>query len=285
MLVRLFNLWYLFWILIAGGVVTGLYFLLRNKSLKTKKWTLFSILFFALVLHFLKLLFPPYTTNHTNALRDSWFINICGANIALFPFLFLCKNKYVKDYMFFMGIIGGGLALLYPTEAISKTAENPLIFDTVRFYLHHIILFAIPLLMVMLKVHTISYKRVFSCPIGLLLVMLFIMLNQILQSEIGFIPLRKGGFFDIGYKNTSFIWGPGDDAIAQLFVPLCPKFFKVIPFGEYAGQEKYWPWFWLIIPIFVYLTVFAFLLSMIFDFKSLKQDIKKIFSFFKKKAQ
>jgi len=285
MIVRMFNLWYFFWILIAGGVVVGLYFLLRNKSQKVKKWTLFSILFFALILHFLKLLFPPYTTNQEIALRDSWFINICGANIALFPFLFLSKNKYVKDYIFYMGIIGGGLALLYPTEALNKTFENPLIFDTVRFYIHHTTLFAIPLLMVMLKVHKISYKRVLSCPIGLLILMLFIMLNQILQSEIGFIPLRAGEFFDIGYKNTSFIWGPGDDSLAQIFVIFCPKFFRVIPFGEFAGQEKFWPWFWLIIPVFIYLTPFAFLLSMIFDHKACKEDVKKFFSLFKKKPE
>ncbi|MBQ3116402.1 MAG: YwaF family protein [Clostridia bacterium] len=281
MIVRMFNLWYFFWLLFASGTIVGLYFLLRNKSQKTKKWTLFSILLFALILHFVKLFFPPYTTNQEIALRDSWFINICGANIALFPFLFLFKNKYVKDYIFYMGIIGGGLALLYPTEALNKTIENPLIFDTIRFYLHHTILFAIPLLMVMLKVHQISYKRILSCPVGLLIVMLFIMLNQVLQSELGFIPLRKGDIFNIGYKNTSFIWGPGDDSLAQIFVIFCPKFFRVIPFGEFAGQEKFWPWFWLIIPVFIYLIPFAFMLSMIFDHKKFRGDVvaiyKKIF--------
>ncbi|MBR2614537.1 MAG: YwaF family protein [Clostridia bacterium] len=266
-----------FWVLIGAGLTVGLYFLLRNKSYKTKKWVIFSILAFALILHFLKLLIPPYSTNEEIRLRDIWFINICGANIFLFPFIFLSKSKSAKDYMFYLGVISGFLALLYPTEAIGRTVENPYILDTIRFYLHHIILFMAPLLMVLLGVHKISYKRVFSAPIGLLLVMLFIMLNQVLQSEIGFINLRSEDFFKIGYKNTSFIWGPGDDDIAQIFVAVSPKIFRVIPFGPYAGQEKFWPWFWIVVPVFVYVTPLAFLVCMIFDGKEFIKDAKNLF--------
>lgn len=277
MIVRMFNLWYFFWIFLAAGIVVGLYFLLKDKSFKTKKWAIFSIFAFAFALHFLKLLMPPYSTNQTALYRDSWFINICGANIALFPFLYLSKSKRAKDYMYYLGMLGGGLALLYPTEALNKTIENPEHLDMIRFYLHHMSLFCGPLLMVMLKVHTLSYKRILSCPIGLLLVMLFIMLNQVLQSELGFTSLRKDDFLKIGYTNTSFIWGPGSDALAQIFVVLCPKFFRVVPVGEFKGQEKFWPWFWLIVPLFVYLTPIAFGLCMIFDAKNFKQDVKSFF--------
>ena len=59
MIVRMFNVWYFFWILIAIGIIVGLYFLLKNRSFQTKKWALFSIFAFALVLHFLKFLIPP----------------------------------------------------------------------------------------------------------------------------------------------------------------------------------------------------------------------------------
>ncbi|MBE5756303.1 MAG: hypothetical protein E7342_00720 [Clostridiales bacterium] len=288
MLVRMFNFWYFFWILIGAGLTALLYFLLKNKSDKVKKWAIFSILAFALVLHFLKLLIPPYSTDETVRLRDIWFINICGANIFLFPFIFLSKSKYAKDYMFYLGVISGFLALVYPTEAIGKTVENPFVLDTIRFYIHHIIIFMGPLLMVLLGVHKISYKRVFSAPIGLLLVMLFIMLNQVLQSEIGFTNLRNEDFFAIGYRNNSFIWGPGEDALAQIFVIFSPKIFRVIPFGPYAGQEKFWPWFWIIVPVFVYVTPLAFLLCMIFDRKAFISDIKnlyiKIKNKFKKEA-
>ena len=108
----------------------------------------------------------------------------------------------------------------------------------------------------------------------LLLLMLFIILNQIFQSELGFIPLRdNANFFDINFKNSSYIWGPGEnDAIGSFLALFTPSFFKTVPVGEFAGQIKYWPWFWMIVPAYVLVTPLSFGLSMIFDSHSLKND-------------
>ena len=111
--------------------------------------------------------------------------------------------------------------------------------DIVRFYFHHWMVMAVPLLMVLFGHHKLSYKRVFCAPTGLLLLMLFIILNQIFQSELGFIPLRnQADFFDIGYKNSSYIWGPGtNDAIGDFLALFTPEFFKTVPVGEFAEVE------------------------------------------------
>ena len=168
--------------------------------------------------------------------------------------------------MFYIGIISGLIALFYPQEPMAKLDQLSESWDIVRFYFHHWMLLAVPLLMVLLGHHQLSYKRILSAPTGLMLVALFIMLNQIFQSELGFIPLRTHDFFAIGYKNTSYIWGPGEnDAIGTFFTRLCPDYFRYIPVGEYAGQEKYWPWFWMIFPVFILVTPMAFGLCMIFD--------------------
>ena len=277
MIIELFNGWYFFWLILSASGIVGLYFALRNKSERTKKIVLFSFLAFGLLLHFLKVFIPPYSINETVKLSESWFVNICGANIGVFPFLFLTKSKKVKDYMFFIGVISGFLAILYPIEPIEKANQLAEFWDIIRFYYHHWMLLAVPLLMVLLKLHTISYKRVFSTPTGLLLLMLFIMLNQVLQSELGFIPLRGSDIFNISYRNNSYIWGP-DNGIGQIFAFFCPDFFKIIPVGEYAGQEKYWPWFWMIFPVFILVTPLSFALAMIFDHKNFVDDIKSLYS-------
>ncbi len=275
MIIAMFNGWYFFWLILSIGAVLGLYFLLRNKDQRIQKAVLFGLLAFGLLAHFLKVYIPPYSTDESRMLRDAWFVNICGANIALFPFFFFSKNKHVKDYMFYIGVLSGLLALVYPEEPLAKKDQLAEFWDIVRFYYHHWMLLAVPLLMVLLGLHELSWKRILSAPVGLLLLMLFIMLNQIFQSELGYIPLRGEDLFDINYKNTSYIWGPGEgNSIGSLFTPFCPDIFKYIPVGEHAGQEKYWPWFWMICPVFIIVTPLAFGICMIFDWKQFQKDVK-----------
>ena len=272
--IAMFNGWYFFWLILSAGLIIGLYFLLCHRSTTTKKVVLFSLLAFGLLLHFLKVYIPPYSVDEARMLRDSWFINICGANIALFPFFFFSKKDSIKDYMFYIGVISGLIALFYPQEPLAKTNQLGEQLDIIRFYYHHWMVLAVPLLMVLLGLHKLSYKRILSAPTGLLLLMLFIMLNQIFQAELGYIPLRSNSdFFDIGYKNSSYIWGPGtNDAIGDFLALFTPSIFKTVPVGEFAGQIKYWPWFWLIVPVYLLVTPLSFLLSMIFDRKAFCSD-------------
>ena len=161
---------------------------------------------------------------------------------------------------------------------VDQAAER---LDIIRFYYHHWMLFAVPFLMVTFGIHKPSYKHILRAPTILLIVMLFIILNQVFQMELGFIPMSRypDNFFNIGYKNTSYIWGPGtDDAIGNFFKIFTPKFFKTVPVGEFAGQEKYWPWFWMICPVYILVTPLSFIVASIADRKRLGADIKKLFS-------
>ena len=274
-MVKLVNFWYIFFILFGLGSIVGLYYLLKNKTDRTKKIVLCSILFFNLALHFLKLTFPPYSEDSSLAMREVWFVNVCGTSVLFFPFCFLSKSKTAKDYMFYLGFISGFLALLYPTEAIGKSV---LTLDLWRFYICHIIIIAVPLLMVKLNLHKLDVKRIYKVPFCVMAVLLFIICNQVLQSELGIIALRNGDIFNVNWRNPSLIWGP-TDGVAVIFSWLTPNFMKVIPFGEYAGQEKFWPFFWMLPGVIVYFILVPLILCLIFDFKTTINTFKTAYRF------
>lgn len=282
-MIKLGNFWYLFFIFIAGGLTVGLYFLFKNKSMKTKKILIASLLIFNLALHFLKLLFPPYVGNSARIAESAWFINICAVSVLTFPFLFFSKSETGKDWMFYIGIISGFLALVYPTEALNKSVST---FNVWRFYCTHTIIFVAPLLMVLLKVHHLNYHNIWKMPFCMMAVMLFIICNQVLQSELGIIGMRGDDILKdgCGYRNTSLIWGP-TDSISVMFTWLTPNFMKIIPHGAHAGEAKYWPFFYLVPGCFVYFLTLPLLLCLPWEHKHIKEDLNYLKTFLKTKRQ
>lgn len=282
-MVELGNFWYFFFIALSVGLTIGLYFLFRNKSMRAKKILIASLVIFNLFLHFFRILFPPYSNNIDKAMEESWFINICAVSVLTFPFLFFSKSQTAKDWMFYIGVISGFLALVYPTEALGHSVST---FNLWRFYACHIIIIMAPLLMILLKIHALNYKNVWKMPFCMMAVLLFIICNQVLQSELGIIPMRGNDIFEAGcgYKNTSLIWGP-TDAVSVLFTWLTPNFMKTIPWGVYAGQAKYWPFFYLLPGAFVYFWIIPLLLCLPWELKHIKQDFANFKNKIKQKKE
>ena len=87
------NFWYFFFIAFAVGLTLGLYFWFRNKSLTARKSLIAGLLIFNLALHWLRLLFPPYTDNPELIAENAWVINICAVSVLTFPLLFFSKSN------------------------------------------------------------------------------------------------------------------------------------------------------------------------------------------------
>ena len=100
--IQMFNEWYFLFLILSAGAIVGLYFALRKASARVQFIVLFSLLALGFLLHFVKMFIPPYA-DYTDGFhitergwRDSWFVNICGANIALFMFFFLIISLFFQ---------------------------------------------------------------------------------------------------------------------------------------------------------------------------------------------
>lgn len=272
--IQMFSISYFVMIFIFLAFLIGSYLWLKNKSTRHQKIFIASLLFFSLALHFCKLFFPPYS-NDKLAFRKITPENICAVSTLVFPFVFFSKSKTLKDYMFYLGVLSGTLAIFLPIEAFNKHIFT---FDALRFYIVHIIITVAPFLMVATGLHKLDYHRVYKVPLVFIGVLCIILVNEIILMEIGLVPMRKEDFFDHNsYRNFSMIFGVSPEFmhIEKYLTILTPSIFLKIPFGEFAGEPKYWPIIWLIIPAFVLIGSLSFLLSIYWEKDHIKSDLAK----------
>lgn len=272
-MVEFFNFYYFLYIVIAAGLFVILYIILRKASARTRKTTIFLLLLFNFALHFIKLAFEPYCSGLPATVRKSTFENICAVSTLIFPWIFIGKNKYFKDYMFYIGVLSGLAALGVPTEALGKSAFS---FDTIRFYCCHIVLVITPLLMVCFGLHKLNYHRVFAVPAMFLAVLSLILVNEVILLAAGFVEGDLSTLLDPGIRNSSFIFGPspGFEQAAKIILVFVPKLFTVQPL---TGEPMFWPVIWLVFPAFVYLPFVAFLMSLPSEHAHVKKEIGSAF--------
>ena len=143
--------------------------------------------------------------------------------------MYLTEKGVPSNYI---GIISGLIAFVYPQEPMAKINQLAEQLDILRFYYHHWMLLSVPLLRTLLGLHKPSYKRVWVAPVGLLLLMLFVMLNQIFQSELGFVPLRSDQNFLASAIRTRLTYG-----VPVLMMPL-------EAFWRFSRQNSLKPFLW-----------------------------------------
>ena len=269
-MIQYFNFYYFLYMAFALGLLLGLYFLLRNRSKRTSNIVLFSILLSNFILHFLKLNFEPYQRWMPYAIRTVTPENICAVSVLVFPWFFLSKTKILKDYMFYLGVLSGIGATVFPIDAIG---HNAFAFETIRFYYSHVILCIVPLLMVLLKLHELDYKRTPKIPFLFFATLCIILVNEIILIGAGFVHISH--LFSNEIRNSALIFGPLADVGfgSMLLTALTPAIFRTVPVGANAGAVFYWPIIWLVIPMYIYFFAATVLMSLPFEYKKIKNDI------------
>ncbi|MBE0700339.1 MAG: hypothetical protein IH571_01505, partial [Acholeplasmataceae bacterium] len=186
---------YYFLYLIVGVLATiGIIKLLKKKSRGYRHWFLFGVLMASFFVHFIKVIFYPYTTLDY-PFRRATFENICAVNTVLFPLVYLTKSKVLKDYMIMSGIFSGLVAFIIPVNAFSEYFDGILLgyqsafsIEIIRFYFNHLILFLVPFVLMYYKMHTISYKRAYKTILVFFGVLVLIFINELIITALGWVP-------------------------------------------------------------------------------------------------
>ena len=166
---------YFFYNILIALICVGFYFLMRKKSEKVKHYTILSLLIFGFFLHFSKLLIPSYQNNIPESLLEITLSTPCAISALSFPFIYISKNKALKDYMVVFGMISGVATLLFPLDIQGLSMFD---IDVIRFYTAHLIILLVPLYIYIFKLHTLTNKWIKHTIVIFLIVLLVIVINN-----------------------------------------------------------------------------------------------------------
>lgn len=266
------NVWYFFYIIVSAAVIVAGYFPFRKASDKAKFYYVLALSFINLAVHFLKMLLPEYQADYPMSWRKCTFENICAVSVLIYPFVLLSKSDTAKDYVVFLGMIGGAAAIFVPTGAWGYA---PFRLESIRFYLSHVLLFMQAFYTLVYGVHRPHYKRFWRAPISLFIVLGVIALNELVLRAAGFtVSTLEDMIADPSERNSVYIFGLTAEMEGKLgfLTALVPEFMKH-GFGYRTG-DYYWPWVWLFCPLMVYGEILAHAIGFIWGWKDLKNDIE-----------
>lgn len=185
-------------------VIVGLYHLFKNKSVDFKYLFLFGLTVFAWVIHFSRYWLEPNLKTH-----EMFFTDLCGISTMIYPFIMLSKKKVFMDYMFYLGAVFAFSSLIYPNNI---DGDPMFAYNTIRFFFAHVILVAVPVLLITWKMHIPSIKN-----LGWMF--LFLIMGGIYNMALTQFFVETG--LRTHLANYMGIWGNGDD-VFELFEVVAP---------------------------------------------------------------
>ncbi len=286
-LVEFGNFWYFFFLFLMAGITVGSVLLCRKLGQKFAHRYILCLLWGNFALHFLKQFLPTYLEWLPQGLCDSLFPNLCAWLIFFGPFIYMFGNKHFKDYLFYIGLISGVAVYLMPTGAIRHDLPAlPYATETARFYLCHLPLVVVPLVMVDQRLHRLDWKRLWSIPLIYGLALTFITAHVFL-----FGPILKFDKFphewigpngvlnrfaiadaDKQIANQSMQFGPQpstDKILSWIYPYLIPGLMTF----HYDGVLYFTPVIWILPFIAIATCIVGPFMTLPFEHKAMKLDI------------
>lgn len=230
------DIWHIMWIVIYFASTILLCIWLKSKAISFQKKIVYSIILLNFILHFL----APWVIQETAEafIIRVTMVNICAVLVFLSPFLYWQKDKFLKPGWLYMCIIGSLGLLIFPEYAIGY---DPFSLNIIRLFIQHALLLFVPVLMVVLGHESLRFRDAWTSCIFYIVILIIVIANDAILQVLGVVH-------DMRWLNGAFQWHPGTlYNIANIVVP---NVFLTVPFGPQAGEFMYWPIFYMI-PIII----------------------------------
>ncbi|MCR5348108.1 MAG: hypothetical protein K6E59_00640 [Bacilli bacterium] len=262
-------------------------------------------LWISFAIHFL-MVFTPY---YWQGVPDSAVVialpNVCAVYVVIAPFVFHFGNAYWKDYLYYGGVLAGLLAMVvFPTPIVSaestKTfADTTYLIETIRYYLVHALIVFAPVWMLVGKVHTLNYRRLWAVPLMFTALLTVTVLNGMFFGMVVKHPwfphefIGPDGLFNRygphnGTANQSMAYGPGPDKDAALSW-LYPYTIPYLQTYYYGDQLLFVPVIWVMPYLYLGVALMGIPLALPFDYRRIGGDFasfgRKVGSLFRKKEK
>lgn len=296
-MVEVGNIHYFLWLAFLFACLFISLYLCKTFGKEFSRKYIEAILWINLAGHLLKQFFPYIMAEWPASISKSTPDNLCALYVLIAPFCFRFGNKYVKDYLFYMGVLSGLLAYLFPTSPVSEATHNMEYWwlETLRYYLCHMPIFVCGWLIALTGVHELDYKRIKWMPLFFFGAEAIIYLDALIIVALGW----EGGdqvhdfasywayMLDRGaYSNGSAIVGPPAwmDGFLGWAYGLMPPYLMVyysdgsIHFLEAYNAEtmgeviRFTPFIYLVIPIYVARFTVLPLMAYPFEKRHMKID-------------
>lgn len=269
-----------YFILPAGApiFVLALFFILKNKSLRTKKAAVVFLAALNFLLHVFKLyIFPHYTPSAENAYMCTAYTT-CALIILTAPFILAFGGKALKDFLFVVGTVAGVFALVFPYSVISASAAGNLSpWEIVRYYANHYLIIASSILPVALGVHKISYRNFLKLPVIFLLYHITVFANDCILICAGYM----GDFDCYTLYEGLLYWNPSRgitltdtsetvlNAMQSVINALTPDVFL----ENINGEAYMWPVLYYTPALSLGISVLSAAEYLVADFSEIKSDV------------
>ncbi len=266
--------------------------LAKAKGKDFAKKLILALMWGNFAVHFLRQFTPYYFERWPFALYLSSALNLCAVLVLAAPFLFMFGNALLKEYLVIMSILGGAIALLFPTTPVelgARVGDFWTFLEMVRYCLCHYILIVTAMLMLYFGFHKLNYRRLPMEGVLFLGALTIIFLNKFAMWGL-LKPDPAYMFFDSEFENPSYVFGIPNRLADNPILALILQVF-VWPFLRYTlpnGATAYLPVVWIVPLLYLLLLPALFLvLYLPLDFKRIRSDcaflIRKING--KKKAE